>query len=110
MRPIVLAIAVAALAVASSGCSDPCKELGDRLCDCAPVGVTKAACSQGVNSQIDNLHPGQDVKDVCAKKLETCHAPTGVKFCDWIDGRCGKSACGLSEEDLAALQAGGTCP
>jgi hypothetical protein len=36
--------------------------------------------------------------------LGTCNAPTGIKFCDWIDGRCGKAACGMSEEDLAKLQ------
>ena len=107
MRPVAAALLAALLAAA--GCSDPCKDLGNRLCDCSPVGVTQASCRQGVSTEISRLHPGKDVQDVCSQKLDTCHAPEGVTFCDWLEGRCGKAGCGMSEEDLQALRDEGIC-
>ena len=51
------AIALAALACAllATACSNPCQELGDRLCDCRAAGTTKAACSQQVAADLDRL-------------------------------------------------------
>ncbi len=109
-----LAIALAAAAVLATGCGNSCQDLGERLCDCTLPGVTKASCVDSVKAEINDLNPGKDVQDVCAAKLDTCFArndpDTGVKidFCDWLDGRCGKSSCGLSAEEYALLS--GTNP
>ncbi len=102
MRTLLLAaIACAALA---TGCSDPCQELGIRLCDCRASGTTKASCTDGVRTEIQRLHPDSSAHDACNRYLDSCDSPRGIEFCDWLGGRCGKAACGLSEEDLGTLQ------
>jgi hypothetical protein len=113
MRSLALALAAALLA---TGCSNACQDLGERLCSCTPAGTTKNSCVQGVKTEVDRLNPGKDVQAVCSKKLETCYARTdpatgqSIDFCDWIDGRCGKAACGLSEEEYDALSDPATSP
>ncbi len=107
MRLLVLALVTTALL--ASGCSNACQDLGDRLCKCTPVGTTKASCVNGVKADVSRLNPNKDEQAVCAEKLSTCYArndpSTGqeIDFCDWVAGRCGKAACGMSEEDYATL-------
>jgi hypothetical protein len=106
MRALVLALAATALLAA--GCSNPCQDLGDRLCKCVPAGTTKASCVDAIKTEVNNLNPGKDTEDVCRQKLDSCYqrsdsAGQPIDFCDWLDGRCGKAACGLSEEDYATL-------
>jgi hypothetical protein len=101
-----LLLASLACALFATACSDTCQELGNRLCDCTPVGTTKAACERNVQTEVSRLNPGADARAICAQKLETCNLPQGIQgldFCDWVDGRCGKAACGMSEENFANL-------
>ncbi len=100
------AIALAALACAllATACSNPCQELGNRLCDCRPAGETKASCTDTVRAQISQLHPGSHANSICSDRLDTCHGPSNVEFCEWLEGRCGKAACGLSEEEISSLR------
>ncbi len=104
-----LALVVAAAALLASGCSNACQDLGERLCDCTTAGSTKASCVDSVKAEIQQLNPGKDAQDVCSEKLSSCFArknpETGrdVGFCDWLDGRCGKAACGLSNELYSTL-------
>lgn len=110
MRPLVFTLALATTALLASGCGNACRDLGNRLCDCTPAGMTRSACVDGVRTEIQRLNPSKDEEAVCEEKLATCHAPknpeTGhdVGFCDWLSGRCGKAACGLSSEDYRTLQ------
>lgn len=107
---LVLPLAALACALVASGCGNLCQDLGDRLCECTPVGTTKASCERTVQAEVARVDPSREAEDICAEKLETCVAPDGVTFCDWLDGRCGKSACGLSEERWDVLSAaGGLC-
>lgn len=99
-----LAFAALACAALAAGCSDPCQELGNRLCDCHGVGTTKASCTDSVRSEIQRLHPGEHTNNVCSDMLDSCHSATGIEFCDWIEGRCGKAACGMSQENILTLQ------
>ncbi len=99
-----LAVAAIACAALAAGCSSPCQELGDRLCDCRASGVTKASCTDSVKAEIQRLRPGSSDNDLCSKFLDTCHSSAGIEFCDWIEGRCGKAACGMSQEDITTLQ------
>lgn len=108
MRPLLLALAC--LAALASACSNSCEELGNRMCSCTISGTTKASCKQGVKTEIGNLNPGKDVQSICQARLDTCNAPQGTDFCDFLAGRCGKAACGISEESLDTLQADKTCP
>lgn len=97
----ILVLAVIASAALATGCSNSCQELGDRLCDCRPSGTTRNSCTDSVKNDVQRLHP--DSGD-CSKFLDSCHSPRGYEFCDWIEGRCGKAACGMSEEILKTLQ------
>ncbi len=107
---LALSLAAVACALVASGCSTACKELGERLCGCTAVGQTRAACERNVQNEISRLNPDDDAQEACEAKLDTCWAPEGVDFCDWTDGRCGKSACGMSEERWEELSApGGLC-
>ncbi len=107
---LALSLAAVACALVASGCGAECQDLGERLCDCTPVGQTRAACERSVRREIERLNPNRDAGEVCDEKLRTCSAPGGVDFCDWLDGRCGKSACGISEERWEDLSApGGLC-
>lgn len=97
----ILVLAVIASAALATGCSNSCQELGDRLCDCRPSGTTRNSCQDSVKNDVQRLHPGSSD---CSKFLDSCHSPQGLEFCDWIEGRCGKAACGMSEENLKTLQ------
>jgi hypothetical protein len=109
MRTLALALAVLAVA-ALTGCSNPCQDLGERLCDCTATGTTKASCVQSVKTEVSNLNPGSSVQDVCQKALDSCYPRGDIDFCDWIHGRCGKASCMISEENYSDLQSSGICP
>lgn len=107
---LALSLAAFACAILASGCGDTCQDLGERLCDCTPTGQTRAACERNVANEISRLNPDREAQDVCEEKLATCSAPGSIDFCDWLEGRCGKSACGMSEESWEELSApGGLC-
>jgi hypothetical protein len=107
---LALSLAAVACAFVASGCGDACKDLGERLCNCTPAGQTRATCERNIQNEISRLNPDGDALEVCEAKLDTCHAPDAIDFCDWLDGRCGKSACGMSEESWEELSApGGLC-
>jgi hypothetical protein len=102
MRTLALVLAVLSVA-APLGCSNPCQDLGERLCDCTPTGTTKASCVQSVKTEVSNLNPSKSAQDVCQEALRTCYARDNIDFCDWINGRCGKASCMISEESYAVL-------
>ena len=93
-RPVLAAALLAVLAA----CSTPCRELGDRLCRCAPAGTTRDTCERQVKEELDRLDPSDDQDAVCEATLDTCEAPEGAEFCEWLDTSCGKARCGLSVE------------
>ncbi len=93
-------LALAGLAVA--GCSTPCQELGNRMCQCVGGGTTRSTCEATVKDEVSRLNPSKSVEDVCRAKLDTCNQPPGADFCEWILTTCGKAACGLSLDDPSA--------
>jgi hypothetical protein len=98
-RPLLAAGLVALLAA----CSTPCRELGDRLCRCAPAGTTRDTCERQVKQELDRLDPSDAQDDLCEAKLDTCEAPDGAEFCEWLETSCGKAQCGLSNEEPAEV-------
>jgi hypothetical protein len=98
-RPVLAAALLALLAA----CSDPCRELGDRLCRCAPAGTSRDTCERQVKQELDRLDPGDDRDRLCDGKLATCEEPSGADFCEWLDTACGKARCGLSNDDPALV-------
>jgi hypothetical protein len=100
----ILALVALASAALAAGCSNSCIELGERLCDCRTSGTTKNSCVDNVRAEVKRLNPGGDEKSACSRYLDSCHGPGEIEFCDWLEGRCGKAACGLSQEDLGTLR------
>jgi len=100
---------LAAITLLAAGCGNSCQDLGERLCECTPLGTTHASCVDAVKAEIGNLNPNKDEQAVCEEKLKTCYTRTDrvthkeIEFCSWIAGRCGKAACGLSEEIYSNL-------
>jgi hypothetical protein len=113
MREALATTALAALLLAGCQPTD-CELLGDRLCRCAPAGVSHASCVQGVKTEVQRVNPGGHAQHECKLALDTCWPPSQdaagnaidppITFCDWISSRCGKAACHMSGEDYATLQ------
>lgn len=109
MRTLALALA-AATVTGLVGCSNACQDLGDRICSCTQTGTTKASCEQSVKTEVSSLNPDRSVQDACQQALNTCYARDNIDFCDWINSRCGKASCMISEENYADLQKANLCP
>ncbi|HVP68611.1 MAG TPA: hypothetical protein VMT17_15265 [Anaeromyxobacteraceae bacterium] len=78
MRPYRTAlVAGAALAacLAASGCTTPCQELGDRICNCLPVGSSRNTCQTDVKNRVNTAHPTSDENSYCSALLNTCPDP-----------------------------------
>jgi hypothetical protein len=94
MKRLLLAAAVAL----ASGCSDPCRDLGDLVCNCNPGGMSEETCKQQVENIIDDVGPTESQEELCSDRLDDCDGgnPDGVGFCEWLDTEEGKVACGLA--------------
>jgi hypothetical protein len=91
MRPLVFAAAVALFA---AGCSNPCQDLGDKLCACSPTGTTTETCKRQVSNMAKSPTSGQ--QSACEEFYDNCNAPSGVDFCEWLATETGKEKCGLA--------------
>jgi hypothetical protein len=88
---------LAAMALAQAGCSDPCRDLGDRICDCQPEGSVRTACKNDVKIRINAAKPSGDDDNFCSAKLDTCPDPgSAVGVCDLLNTCQGKVNCGLA--------------
>lgn len=91
-----LIAALAALALA--GCGSPCRDLGNRLCRCAPAGTSRQTCERQVKDELDNVNPSGEQEAFCDGRLALCEEPGGTEFCTWLQTTCGRVSCGLSVE------------
>lgn len=92
MRRLLVIAAVTALAA----CTPPCEELGNRICKCAPTGTTTDTCERQVSNIHDSADPSSSEDARCSDYLDSCDAPSGVDFCEWLSSPTGKAACGLA--------------
>jgi hypothetical protein len=95
--PLALVLAAAA-ALAAAGCStSPCQDLGERICTCS--GLSSDSCKTQVEQELKLINETQADRDRCAKLLDTCEAPQGALFCEWLGTPAGKIDCGLAIPD-----------
>jgi hypothetical protein len=80
------------LALAAACGSDPCQDLGERICACNP-GSTTDACQSLTESQLNDASLSDGY---CDQLLASCTAPSGAVFCEWLLTADGKAACGLT--------------
>ncbi len=89
-------LSIAALGLFAAGCSTPCQDLGDRICQCVPVGSSVDSCKTEVQNMVKSVDPTKDQDHKCSDLLDSCNAPAGVEFCDWLQTADGKVDCGLA--------------
>jgi len=96
-RPLPLVLAAAA-ALAAAGCStSPCQDLGERICHC--TGLSSDSCKTQVEQELKRINETQANRDACTTLLDTCEAPPGAIFCEWLTTPPGKVGCGLATPD-----------
>lgn len=89
-------LVIAAFTALSAACSNPCRDLGDRICRCTPTGTSVDTCKRQVDNIVSSVDPTKDQDRVCSDYLDSCHAPDTVDFCEWLQTEAGKVACGLA--------------
>jgi hypothetical protein len=94
-------VALAALALASA-CTQPCQELANRLCRCSGGGSARDACERGAEDRLNDVGAGDSKQNQCEGFLDTCHAPQGADFCEWLATTDGKVACGIALDPAPA--------
>jgi hypothetical protein len=95
MKPILAALALAAVTLA--GCGSACQDLASRICDCQPSGTLRDSCNSIVKAQLNAASPSGDDQAYCQKLLGTCPSPaTDVGACDALKTEAGKQACGMA--------------
>jgi len=89
---------VLALALGAVGCSAPCQELGDRICNCLSEGQIRNNCKSNVKARVKAASPTGAEQDYCDGLLGTCPDPNGdVNACARITNTCpGRVGCGLA--------------
>ena len=88
LRLLVLALAVSALALA--GCKGKCRQLTEKLCECAVNTVDKQNCLTAASSREAAAAPTAADDARCEALLAGCD-------CHAIDTTKGKVACGLAK-------------
>jgi hypothetical protein len=77
-HPIALVSLVIAALASASACTDPCRQLADRICNCELTAAQRQTCrADRIDSQANDplrLGPTSDTaeQDVCIAALETC--------------------------------------
>ena len=95
--PLALALGLA-LVLGAAGCSSPCQDLGDRICQCEPEGQVRNNCKTNVKARVKASAPSSSETDYCESILGTCPDPNGdVDACAYMLNTCpGRVACGLA--------------
>lgn len=78
-----------ACCLALLGCKGPCRQLSEKLCECAINSVEKDNCLNRAQSQANSTTVSAEDEAVCTSLLEGCD-------CKKIDTPDGKVACGLA--------------
>jgi hypothetical protein len=85
-----------ALALGAAGCSTPCQDLGDRICNCEAEGTVRNNCKTNVKARVKAAGVTTSDQDFCQATLATCPDPAGdLDVCAYILNTCpGRVACG----------------
>lgn len=73
-------------------CTDPCVELGEKICECESVSPTSYdadQCKVELNKKASLIEISDEAQDRCEQLLDGCR-------CDALDTAEGKQACGLA--------------
>lgn len=87
MRAVLLIASIAA--ALSLGCKSPCRQLTEKLCECAENTTVKQQCLQSAQQREGNYEVSDADQKVCESLLDKCD-------CNQIDTAEGKRNCGLA--------------
>lgn len=87
-RTFTIALVASAL-LSLTGCKGACRELSEKLCECATSSVEREFCLQRVSNEQNRFEPNAAEEAVCEERLEACDCHTTAT-------EEGKRACGLA--------------
>jgi hypothetical protein len=70
-----------ALALGAAGCSTPCQDLGDRICNCVAEGQIRNNCKNNVKTRVKATNASDSEQNYCDGLLRTCPDPNGDVGC-----------------------------
>lgn len=94
LLPVLLVVAAAV-----SGCKGPCRQLSEKLCDCAANTTLRTACLTRASNNDSNALPTEEDALRCKALIPGCD-------CRLIETPAGKVACGLSRDPNATFGSG----
>jgi hypothetical protein len=95
MRPLAVLLLVTS-SLALQGCGNPCQDLGERFCQCSGAGTSRDTCKTEVKNQLNAAKANSSDEAVCSAALDTCYAPAGAIFCEWVNTAQARVACGMA--------------
>lgn len=84
-----LSLLIAVSAGALVGCKGSCRQLAEKLCDCAVSTIEREACLTHAQSLESQNPPTDEDNRACAELVDQCD-------CHQIDTAEGKQRCGLA--------------
>ena len=94
-----LLITVVFLLSTLTGCKSACRQLSERLCECALNSTDKSACVQRAGNSEGQNPPSPTQDQHCKDLLPTCD-------CRLIDTPAGKIRCGLARDATLGADGG----
>ena len=72
-QAVVVAVVIVGGLCAAAGCSDPCTQLAQRICNCELTETARRSCrTDRITNQSGTVTIDDADKEFCAQKLETC--------------------------------------
>jgi hypothetical protein len=85
---LLLATLALALAVAT-GCTSPCNQLADQICNCQTTQNNRNSCNAEESTRADQVSPTDAQEQACSNLIPLCD-------CNVLDTPQGKVNCGLA--------------
>jgi len=89
MRRLLFLIPVLALSLLA--CKSPCRQLSEKLCECATTSTARDSCRTVVGQEESRVQPTTAQQDTCQALLDADQCS-----CHNIETAEGKRACGLA--------------
>ena len=77
LQPLLAALGLA-LAFGSVGCSTPCQDLGDRICQCEPEGQIRNNCKTNVKARVRAAAPTSGETTTAARSCPPARTLAGT--------------------------------
>lgn len=99
MTPSRSLVVVAGLLVALlSGCKSQCRQLTEKLCDCAETTILKQQCLTDAATKDSSYGSNPTSENICHALLTGEGSDAGVCDCHQLSTPEGKRACGLARQ------------